>query len=61
MKSTPFGSVPSMAINFDGSRTGNGRSKTVSIRLKIAVFAPMPSAIEMMASAVKMGRLNKLA
>lgn len=38
-----------------GSRTGSMRSITASIRLKIAVFAPMPSASDRTATAAKAG------
>jgi hypothetical protein len=38
-----------------GSLNGNGRSKTVFTTLKIAVFAPMPSASVSIAIAVKPG------
>ena len=44
-----------------GSCTGSGRRRTVSSRLKMEVFAPMPSAIEMMASAAKPGLREELA
>src|SRR5207249_2307044 len=38
-----------------GRSTGSNRSRTVSTRLKIAVFAPMPSASVSTATAVKPG------
>ena len=38
-----------------GSSTGNSRSRTALTRLKIAVFAPMPSAIDSTAAAAKAG------
>ena len=42
-----------------GCETGKERNSTESMRLKIAVFAPMPSASVSTAIAVKPGRFNK--
>src|SRR5467141_3501962 len=46
------------AISFAGSFTGNGRSNSSLIWLKIAVFAPMPRASVSTATAVKPGFFN---
>jgi hypothetical protein len=43
------------STSLSGSVTGIDRSMMVSIRLKIAVFAPMPSASESTATSVKTG------
>ena len=52
------GSKPAETCRYcEGSFTASGRSKTVSTKLKIEVLAPMPSAMEMIASAAKPGCL----
>jgi hypothetical protein len=45
--------------NCSGCSTGNGLSSAAFTRLKMAVFAPMASAKEMMATAVKPGFFDK--
>jgi len=40
----------------DGSRNGSGRSSTALMTVKMAVFAPMPSASVRMATAENAGR-----
>jgi hypothetical protein len=49
-----------MIINLSGSLYGNGRSNTALTTLKIAVFAPMPSASVMTAIKVKPGFFNNI-
>jgi hypothetical protein len=46
--------------NCSGRSTGNGRTNAVLTRLKIAVFAPMPSASVMTAINVKPGFFNNI-
>jgi len=43
-----------------GLSIGKGRSKTVLTKLKIAVFAPIPSASVITAMALKPGRLSNI-
>src|SRR6059058_1341513 len=46
-------------MSCDGSfTTASGRKRTVSTRLKIDVFAPMPSAIETVATKANPGRFR---
>ena len=44
-----------MRTSWSGSEKGSGRSISASIALKIAVFAPMPSASVSTATTVKPG------
>ena len=46
--------------NRSGAENGSGRSKSALTKLKIAVFAPSPSARLITATTVKAGRFNKL-
>jgi hypothetical protein len=48
------------AMSLDGSLNGKGRKSTVFTTLKIAVFAPMPSASVTTATAVKPGFLASI-
>jgi hypothetical protein len=48
-----------MATTTPGVSTGNDFSITASMRLKIAVFAPMPNAIDKMAVAANPGLLRR--
>ena len=49
-----------ICITRSGSGKGSGRSNTALTTLKIAVFAPIPSARVITAIAVKPGRFSKL-
>src|SRR5439155_7684992 len=50
-----LGLTEAIRTSRSGSRYGSGRSKTALTTLKIAVFAPMPSASVSTATAVKPG------
>jgi hypothetical protein len=44
VKGVPFGGLVKIRTRRSGSSQGSGRSSTAFTMLKIAVFAPMPSA-----------------
>ncbi len=46
--------------NWSGSLTGSDRSNSLSVTLKIAVFAPTPSASVSTATSVKPGLLSNI-
>ncbi len=56
--STQQSSLSPMRKSWDGSATGNERSRMPCTRVKMAVLAPMPSASVMTAVSVKPGALR---
>jgi hypothetical protein len=55
IKPSPFFWRAETSTSADGSCTGSGRSSRALMNVKIAVFAPMPSASDSTAAAVKAG------
>jgi hypothetical protein len=53
-------SVSKIATSDSDSGNGNGRSNTAFTTLKIAVFAPMPSASAIVATMLTLGDLSSM-